>query len=70
MIANKMESNGVIGKIMVSGETKKLLERKFPGMYIYDKHVDVNISSVNRIVEGFLINPIENHLKDKFDEIS
>lgn len=41
LIANKMESNGVIGNIMVSEATKKMLERENLGYkFEHKKYVD------------------------------
>ncbi len=33
MIANKMESNGLPGKVMISEVTKNLLDQSFPGSF-------------------------------------
>ena len=55
LVANKMESNGKEGMIHVSETTKKLLERSYPGWYRFEKHADVELKSLKKTYEGFLL---------------
>lgn len=43
IVANKMESNGENGKVMVSEVTKKLLEDSFPEEFEYELKAEVLI---------------------------
>ena len=54
-IANKMESNGQIGAIMVSEATKNLLEREKPCNFRFEKKTDVEIKAEDRSIAGYLI---------------
>ncbi|CAG9320535.1 unnamed protein product [Blepharisma stoltei] len=55
LIANKMESSGVAGSINVSEATKNLIESYKPGMFTFNSHKAVEIESINRTVNSFLI---------------
>ncbi|KAL4443189.1 hypothetical protein ABPG74_002256 [Tetrahymena malaccensis] len=55
IIANKMESNGESGHVMVSETTKKLLEDHFPNEFIFDFKEHVHIKQTNKDIDGFLI---------------
>lgn len=54
-----MESNGIVGKIAVSEDTKNLLEfedgenREYN--YNFTPHKTVNVSSVNREIKSYII---------------
>lgn len=65
MIANKMESNGKAGRIMVSETTKNLLERNSnPDLeYEFEFHKEVDVSNAHQkqIIKGYLV-------KDHFEE--
>jgi len=37
VIANKMESNGEAGKVMVSEDTKELIQSHFPNEYLFEE---------------------------------
>lgn len=58
LIANKMESNGVPGRVMVSETTKNILERDPTNNYIFDFHkqVDFSLAQVNMSIKGYLVN--------------
>ena len=43
MIANKMESQGEAGKVMVSEDTRRLINIHFPGEYIFTPNKEVDI---------------------------
>lgn len=55
LIANKMESNGVIGNIMVSENTKKLLENETSLGYRFEKKKEVECKGLERPISGYLI---------------
>ena len=56
LIANKMESNGITGNIMVSEETKKLLEKDLnANPWKYNLKKQVFLKSLNREIDCFLI---------------
>ena len=51
-----MEENGITGDVMVSEETKKLLETDPNLKYNYKKHVDVKVSkSSDKTIGGYII---------------
>ena len=54
LIANKMESNGVIGNIMVSEATKKMLERENLG-YKFEHKKNVDCKGLVAPVPGYFI---------------
>lgn len=54
MIANKMESNGVQGKICVSESTKNLLESRYEDMQ-FDFHKEIDLASINRKIKCYLV---------------
>ncbi|KAL4488525.1 hypothetical protein ABPG72_013093 [Tetrahymena utriculariae] len=60
IIANKMESNGESGHVMVSETTKKLLEDNFPNEFIFDFKEHVHIKQTNKDIDGFLISFNQN----------
>lgn len=60
LIANKMESNGLAGKIVISEVTHDLLKHN---MGIYDtldfkEYQDVQISELNQNIKAFTVEPI------------
>ena len=54
MIANKMESNGVQGKICLSEVTKKLLENRFEELK-FEFHKELDLSSIHRQIKCYLL---------------
>lgn len=50
LIANKMESNGVPGKVCVSDETRKILmqQPEIYNEYLFEEHSAFTLSSINR----------------------
>ena len=50
LIANKMESNGVPGKVCVSDETRKILmqQPEIFNEYLFEEHSAFTLSSINR----------------------
>lgn len=55
MIANKMESNGIAGKINISEVTKKLIIKNFPQNFIFEDSNDVFIPSSNETIKGSFV---------------
>ena len=55
LIANKMESNGVEGNIMVSEVTKKLLEKEENQQFRFKKVKEVECKVVKEKINGYLI---------------
>lgn len=54
-----MESNGVIGNIMVSEATKKILEKEKSLGFFFEKKKEVECKGVDRLIAGYLIH-LEN----------
>lgn len=54
MIANKMESNGVQGRICVSENTKSLIENKYEEL-IFDFHKELDLASIHRKIKCYLV---------------
>ncbi|CAG9312035.1 unnamed protein product [Blepharisma stoltei] len=52
-VANKMESNGMPGKVNVSEVTKKLLEEGFPGKYGFEFNKTIIHKPINRAFESY-----------------
>lgn len=48
LVTNKMESNGESGRVMVSEDTKLLLEKHFLDKYTFEYNKEVFISAANR----------------------
>lgn len=48
LVANKMESNGEPGRVMISEDTKILLEKHIPDKYKFTFNTEVFISAANR----------------------
>lgn len=55
LIANKMESNGLMGNVMVSENTKNLLEREGQCPFTFKKHKDVEFKLSEKPIQGFLV---------------
>jgi phospholipid-translocating ATPase len=53
LIANKMESNGEAGKVMVSEATKDFLEDYVPGKYLFSYHKEIHVNNLNRDIKIF-----------------
>ncbi|EAR99769.2 adenylate/guanylate cyclase domain protein (macronuclear) [Tetrahymena thermophila SB210] len=45
VIANKMESNGQLGRINISEDTKKFLENHYPNEYRYEENKEVELTN-------------------------
>jgi len=57
LIANKMESNGKEGHIMVSEVTKNLLEQYYGNVFSFEYYKEVNIPSLKTNIGGYFIYP-------------
>jgi class 3 adenylate cyclase len=58
LIANKMESNGEQGRVVISEDTKKILinqKKKFK----FEKHVTVKANSINREIRSYKVSQKE-----------
>ncbi|CAD8118499.1 unnamed protein product [Paramecium sonneborni] len=63
LIANKMESNGKKGQVHVSAATKQLLQQDYEDRYKFTFHTKVTLSSINRSIEGFIV---ESLIEDQY----
>ena len=63
LIANKMESNGVEGKVAVSEATKILLEKDTETPFIFEKHKDVECKNMKKPVPSYLISEIKEEVE-------
>jgi len=57
LIANKMESNGVPGKVCVSEDTKKILQQQTDifNEYQFDEHTVINLTSIGKQIQSYTI---------------
>jgi len=55
LIANKMESNGDPGKVVVSETTKGLLEDYKPEKYFFEIKTEISIPALNRTMKIFRV---------------
>jgi len=60
LVANKMESNGIAGRILVSDTTKSTLEKISPGLYFFTEKGPIEIPSLHRTHSGFFIEQVAN----------
>ena len=60
LIANKMESNGMEGNVVISEKLKDLIELKFPGYYFFEFHTLVKIEALETEINTWIVyqNPI------------
>lgn len=47
LVANKMESNGERGKVLISEPLKQILHAHFPDKYEYKSGPEVKVKSIN-----------------------
>ena len=57
-IANKMESEGLPGKINVSEDTKKILENNKQQYYMFEFNKEVSIKSIKKKIPSYFIDII------------
>lgn len=60
LIANKMESNGLPGEVVLSEDTKRILAAmpELHSALSFKKHKTVNFESINKkTVEAFIVTP-------------
>jgi class 3 adenylate cyclase len=58
LVANKMESNGLAGKVVVSEDTKRLLQsssQDISSLFDFIDHKTVELHGINRVVDAFIV---------------
>ena len=55
LIANKMESNGIAGKINVSEKTRNLILKNFPDNFIFQDNAEIFINSLNEKIKSYFV---------------
>ena len=55
LIANKMESNGELGHVVVSSATKNLIEVRYKNMFRFSFYKDVVINSNEETIQAFKV---------------
>jgi class 3 adenylate cyclase len=55
LIANRMESCGMTGKINVSEDVKSLMESSYPGSFSFTPNKEVRIEDIQRSVQSFFL---------------
>lgn len=57
LIANKMESNGLPGKVCISKDTKMLIQKnqEYARDFIFENHETVELKNIKRKVEMFIV---------------
>ena len=63
LIANKMESNGEAGKVVVSEATKDFLEDYVPGKYVFGLHKEIHVSNLNKDIKIFNVKVNEEYVE-------
>lgn len=62
LIANKMESNGVPGKVCVSDETRKfLIGSEWENDYQFEEHKVFNLAAVGKLITSYTVTPAEEN---------
>jgi len=63
LIANKMESNGVQGKVCVSEDTKRIMEQHTDiiAEYQLEDHMTIELPSINRNVKSYTVDRRERN---------
>ena len=59
MLANKMESEGVEGRVNVSSVTRKIIEDNFPDKYEYSYNVAVECIGIDGMTDSYLVSEPE-----------
>lgn len=60
LIANKMESNGVPGKVCVSGETRKfLIGSEWENDYQFEEHTAFDLAAVGQRITSYTVTPAD-----------
>jgi class 3 adenylate cyclase len=55
LIANKMESHGTKGRVMVSEVTKEILYNNYPNQYKFEFKEEVKIPYLDKEINAFLV---------------
>lgn len=66
LIANKMESNGIPGRVCVSGETRQLLEQsaEISADYQFEEHKTFQLASISKQVTSWAVSRRERESMD------
>lgn len=67
LIANKMESNGVAGNIVLSQSTKALLEDDPMFNHTFEKFKEISVKLLDKPVQSFMIKNLQNFLGFEFN---
>lgn len=68
VIANKMESSGERGRVLVSKVTKELLETRYKFFNFEKREEDVHCKSINTTIEAYFISINEDFLNNNYEE--
>lgn len=60
LVANKMESSGMQGKVCVSEDTRKMVLEHQPDKYKFEKHTIVTVENLDRKVKEFIVTRNDN----------
>jgi class 3 adenylate cyclase len=55
LIANKMESNGEPGRVMISEECKHLLDENYAKEFVFTFNTDVFVPAANKYVKSYFV---------------
>ena len=55
VVANKMESNGSPGKVMISEDTKKIIENNFPEEFYFEYSDEVMVKAAKRNFKSYFV---------------
>ena len=59
LIANKMESNGKAGNVMISETTKNILMREQKQEWNFVYETEVEVKNMNTSIKGYLVEEME-----------
>lgn len=63
-----MEAHGKEGMIQVSEDTRNLLQKAFPEKYRFEKNTDIDIKSLNKTIEGYIVYAQDREVGTNIDE--
>lgn len=72
LIANKMESNGVPGKVCVSEDTKHLIAKNpdIARAYYFDNHTPVQLPKIGRTIQTYIVQKRSESFREDTDSAS
>lgn len=72
LIANKMESNGIAGKVCISEDTKRIIQRSpdIAENYYFKPHEIVELSKIGKKIQTYIIEPITSSVGSESDNES